>query len=146
MTNIQWSNYNKDLSIKDIAKALRSDFKSILPTIKLSIRVDNYQWWSSINIEIKDWFNYSIYRRDEAEDTIYHTKAASEIKKIIEDQLSSYNYDRWDSMSDYFDVNFYSNITFDYDLYDNVPVLPDNKNSDIIEAEDLDNFLNQIGR
>jgi len=49
-------------------------------------------------------------------------------------------------MSDYFDVNFYSNITFDYDLYDNVPVLPDNKNSDIIEAEDLDNFLNQIGR
>ena len=90
--DIKGSRYEatKDLDIAEVAKLVRKDIKSDIPTIKTSVRVQRYSMGCSINVEMLE---YSIVLK------LHYRK---QIRKI----LDSYNYDKSDVMTDYFDYKF----------------------------------------
>ena len=123
--------YNKSLGTTEIAALIRQEIKAAvktltLPKAKYSVRSALFAGGSSIDIAIKtpsfpimnpkrieleardpryQWQTYESEPR-------YTAEASSTLKKI-EVMLASYNFDDSDSMTDYFHVNFYSNVKFD---------------------------------
>lgn len=112
------SNYT-GLSTKDTAKEIRTLLKKQFPEVKLSITSS----YNTIDIEIKSslycWekLEYSSelsctdYREYEKE----HNKELLAIKEYCTKLLSSYNYDDSDTMTDYFNTHFYSDVSISYD-------------------------------
>lgn len=90
--NIFGSRYDGNLNIKDIAKLVKNEAKEKYPKCKISARTKNYNAiWVTVKVN----------------ETDYNTEKQKEIKKDIENMLESYNYNRSDVMTDYFDYNFY---------------------------------------
>lgn len=126
------SKYDKNLSTKEIAARVRHEIKEAvkageLPKAKFSVRMDCYSLGSSIDVVIKappfailnpkrieleardpryQWQTYQVEPR--------YTVEADALLKKIEQMLSSYNFDDSDSMTDYFHVNFYGHVKFDW--------------------------------
>lgn len=86
--NIIGENYDPKLTTKEIAKEVKKQAKKLYPEIKISARSE----YNAIFITIKV--------KEENEET-------KEIRNNIEKLLNSYNYDKGDTMTDYFDSNFY---------------------------------------
>lgn len=86
--NIIVNNYNPNLTTKEIAKEVKKQAKKQYKGLKISARSE----YNAIFIKIK-------VEEENAQ--------AREIKKNITDLLDSYNYDKGDVMTDYFDSNFY---------------------------------------
>ncbi len=86
--NIVGKNYDKNLTTKEISKEVKKQAKKLYPEIKISARSEYNAIW--INIKVKE----------ENEET-------KEIRNNIQKLLNSYNYDKGDAMTDYFDSNFY---------------------------------------
>jgi len=123
------SKYNRNLSTTEIAKKIREDIKTAiknkeLPEIKTSIRTEYYSMGSSINIkiielpfnpfnkervidEIKNPFDYKVV-------PIYSEKGQAVLDKI-EEIARAHNHDGSEPQTDYFDVNFYCYVRFDYE-------------------------------
>jgi hypothetical protein len=99
--NIVGSKYEevKGMDIKDIAKLIRADLKRELPELKTSVRIERYSMGRSCNVHV----TMDKYPTHEEQDPIRTT-----IRKITD----QYNYDNSDPMTDYFNVSFYSNVSF----------------------------------
>lgn len=82
--NIIGKNYKPKLTTKEIAKEIKKQVKKMYPQIKLSTKSE----YNAIFITIKNSHD-------------------SQIKEKIQKLLDSYNYDKGDVNTDYFDNNFY---------------------------------------
>lgn len=85
--NIIGNNYNQNLTTKEIAKEVKKEAKKLYKGLKISATSDLYAIWIKIKVqEINE-----------------ETK---EIRNNIQKLLDSYNYDKSDINTDYFDYNF----------------------------------------
>jgi hypothetical protein len=85
----------KDMDIADIAKLIRQDIKEQYPAAsKSSVRIERYSMGQSLYVVIKG----------------INATHAERVKKGIKQIVEAYNFDDSDSMTDYFHVNFYSDV------------------------------------
>lgn len=133
------SNYNGDLSTKEIAALLRKQFKSRYPGWKISVRYESYSYSSAILVRITGLpegvelltEQYKKYLRSGAyQNTSYENWCRNEIVEcegvytaqvstVLEEMTRfarSYKYDDSDGQIDYFDTNFYCIPEVDYEL------------------------------
>lgn len=90
---------------KTVAAETRKHIKERFPEIKFSCRIGS-GGWASAN-EVNFYFKSAPF----AKDSIYFEA----VKNYVKEWLWSFNYDNSDSMTDYFDRNFYENIsTWDF--------------------------------
>jgi hypothetical protein len=130
-TRIYGSKYDGNLSTTDITKKIREDLKAEIKSnplfagAKFSVRKDHYH---SISISIKaigfnpinpEWID----RRQKEPHGNYpsgtdcrYTADGKTFYNRVESIAAAYNHDGSDIYSDYFDVNFYLNVSFDYQL------------------------------
>lgn len=115
---------------------IRMDIKAAikagqLPNAKYSVRIDRYSMGQSIDAHISEVESPKLIlnvARVKAEKehphdyyAIYHnsglrqySEMGNELLQTVKNIVEAYNYDGSDTMTDYFDVNFYSNIAFDW--------------------------------
>lgn len=112
------SNYKKGMSNKEIAATVKKELSRRFPGTKWSATTGGY---NSIDLYLKSspYHNEKHYqsRQEWAE-------KSPEIAAIIEyadKLLNSYNYNDSDSMTDYFDVNFYDSVGVYYDYKQTEP-------------------------
>ena len=86
--NIIGKNYDPTLTTKEIAKEVKKQARKLYPEIKISARSE----YNAIFITIKV--------KEKNEET-------KEIRNNIQKLLNSYNYNKGDVMTDYYDNNFY---------------------------------------
>jgi len=128
--------HDNGMDIKDIAKAVRQDIKDAqkaktLPQMKISVTIERYSGGQSLNLNIKEFpiQFINIYRMklqtensnvfvgnlpDEHPAYELYTPLAKKALETLKSMVGSYNYDGSETMTDYFDVNFYSHIGFDW--------------------------------
>ena len=115
----------RDLSIKDIAKLVRADLKekySVKDGWKFSVRTSFFAGGCSISVDIKaapfvdivnplylEW-EKSIPTGCHDSDPKHYIEEIYNCMDCINNILEAFNYDHSDSMVDYFDVRFYSNV------------------------------------
>lgn len=86
--NIIGKNYDPTLTTKEIAREVKKQARKLYKGLKISARSEYNAIWIRIKVEEKN-------------------TQTREIKKNITNLLNSYNYDKGDVMTDYFDSNFY---------------------------------------
>jgi hypothetical protein len=123
------SRYRSGLSTTEIAKLVRLDIKQAikartLPKGRYSVRSAYFANGSSITIRILDlalqvvspqWAMVEVIDPGRNREPVY-TPAAGEVLKTLEGLLAAYNYDGSDLNTDYFHVNFYTSVDFDWRL------------------------------
>ena len=127
------SKYDRDLDIKDIAKLVRKELATEYPIKegwKFSVKIDRYAGGQSMDVSIIS-IPENVYAYDaEAYDIHFQImngeggawdamKLTDNFKKILDDVKAiqdQYNYDNSDTMTDYFDVNFYGHVALDGDI------------------------------
>lgn len=126
--------YEKGLDVKEIAKRFRAEVKAAqaageLPKeLKLSVKISRYSGGRSIDVKIKACpFPVMNAKRMERElanpheyipgvlEPIYNEPARA-LKAKLSDMLEAYNFDGSESQVDYFHVNFYGGVDFDWTL------------------------------
>ncbi len=127
------SKYKQGVDVKDIAKLVRKDIKNliekkIIPTGKYSVKIDRYAGGRSLDVTINE-FDATVYSTEaethflnqgtwdnfnQSNGLSAQTYSATALKTLeeIENVLKSYTRDASDSQVDYFNVNFYSNVSF----------------------------------
>lgn len=124
--------YKAGMDIADIAKAVRADIKAAqkakqLPKeMKTSVRISRFAGGQSLDVKVQR-FPYECYteeykKAELAGENCYamfdneraHTKEYKNAMKVLKAIVGAYNYDGSDTMVDYFNVNFYGNVDFDY--------------------------------
>lgn len=114
------SNYESGMTMKEIAKRIRTTLKEKYPTTKFSVTVQHYSGGATLHLSVmesdvkmflpeKELTNYSPNKYYIEKDEIL-TDEGKQMMAFVTKLVSSYNYDDSDSMSDYYDVNFYSEI------------------------------------
>lgn len=113
------SKYNSDLSIADIAKAIRADLKAEFPGWKFSVRktrynsIDVYVSFAPVSLYNPEWVKLN---KENSHD--YHVKrynsAGNALIDKVEQIADAYNFDGSDIQSDYFHVNYYLYVNVDY--------------------------------
>lgn len=97
--------HDRTTDTKTVAAETRKHIKERFPEIKFSCRIGS-GGWAAAN-EVNFYFKSAPF----AKDSIYFEA----VKKYVEAWLWSFNYDNSDSMTDYFDRNFYEDIsTWDF--------------------------------
>jgi hypothetical protein len=131
--------YDNSLDVKDIAKLMRAEVKKsikagIIPKgTKVSVRIERYSMGQSIDINVKEFpmQAMNMWRVKFMEDyphrclsdipsehpayemwTPIAKRTLNELKRI----QGLWNHDGSDTMTDYFDVNYYGDAGFDYRL------------------------------
>lgn len=113
--------YVKGRPVKDIAKLVRQELKEAskgsgpLRGAAFSVRSDH----NSIKIEINNVTDVIVntkrvrrdIRHEHSEEPFYNARGRA-IVKAVEDIANAYNYDRSDTMTDYFNVGFYLTVGF----------------------------------
>ena len=132
-TNKAGSKYDRNLDIKDIAKLVRKELAAEYPTKdgwKFSVKIDRYAGGQSMDVfilsipenvhaydaEVYDIHFKTMNGEGGAWDAMKFTdsfKRKFDDIKAIQDQ---YNYDNSDTMTDYFDVNFYGHVSLDSEV------------------------------
>lgn len=97
--NLEGSKFEsvKGMDVKDIAKLIRAELKEL--PYKTSVKIERYSMGRSINVDVY----LPAYPTHEEQDPI---------RKAIRAVTDQYNFDNSDPMTDYFSVNFYSNVSF----------------------------------
>ncbi len=119
--------YDSKLSIVEIAKLVRADIKAQLPGFKVSVKSRGYSGGRSLDVYItgvptgtvltnpkhEAWAaayphdsSFSYPEEARSRYSVEITTALATLNTIVD----AYNYDRCDTMVDYFDVNFYTHI------------------------------------
>lgn len=103
--------HDRHTDTKTVAAETRKHIKERFPEIKFSCRIGSGGWaaYNEVNFEFKS--------APFAKDSIYFEA----VKKYVEAWIWSFNYDNSDSMTDYFDRNFYEFIRTDYDFVETEP-------------------------
>ncbi len=116
-------NHKPYRNVKDTAKLIRKDIKRHFPGVKASVRIDRYSGGQSVRIEIKST-PFAMISKDrlaaeiKEENTNFVSRYTDEACKLLDDLRSlgmSYNRDDSDSMVDYFDVDFYLHVDFNWE-------------------------------
>lgn len=135
MTEISYGKkYEEGLNVTEIAKRVRKDIVAAIKAgelpkgLKVAVRVSRYSGGRSLDAEVKEVpegfviHNPERVRLQEEDpsmgswDPHHHpvlTEEATKVYDTIGRLIAAYNYDGSDSMTDYFNVNFYSNISWD---------------------------------
>ena len=109
-----------DLNIKEIAKEIRAALKKEFSSCKFSIRISRYAGGQSLDIDLVQgpFEAFTKAGEDCRQVNPYYISSSNhftaEAKKVLERAYAiskEYNYDNSDSMTDYFDVNFYVNMS-----------------------------------
>lgn len=123
------SKYKSGLDITEIAKLVRADIKAAiaegsLPKLKTSVRISRYSGGQSLDVCVTDCSVDVIndaYVAFELEHGInvynperWNTQVGKNIDSRLRSIVEQYNYDRSDAQTDYFDVNFYSEVSWDW--------------------------------
>lgn len=124
--------YDSRLNVVEIAKRIRADIKAAIasgeiPAIKTSVRISRYSMGRSIDVTITEapfavlnpaWTEaYKAGARVWDLDGIgKFTAEATRVFDAITSIRAAYNYDRSDSMTDYYDVNFGGGVSYDWKL------------------------------
>jgi len=121
--NVKGSKFDKALTTTEIAARIRTDLKYAvkageLPAMKYSVRKTDH---NAIRVEmtsppfgVLDELRVLNDAKHKYDDTRpWMSEEAARVLRAVEAVAEAYNYDRSDSMTDYFDVNFY--LTVDYD-------------------------------
>lgn len=129
------SNYNINLTLKEIANIVRAYVKSVYPEFKFSITTHYASMCQSLSVSImqgdcpaykkpEEWnekeqqeatqtifhweeYNYTQDEIEKMKQTLFMTDRVKSVKEDVDRFVNSYNYDDSDSMTDYFDTNFY---------------------------------------
>lgn len=110
---------NKDLSTTEIAKLIRKEIKERFPNIKVSVHTEYFANGSSIDVWVQDagfnpinpkW-NPRDYSTPMHINPIY-TEQGKQLLKDLEAIVNQYNRDNSDTQIDYFDVSFYSDVSY----------------------------------
>jgi hypothetical protein len=121
------SKFDRNLDIKDIAKALRADVKKLqkmglFAGMKVSVRIERYSMGQSLNVTITKWDGQLHNPEWIAEDPNYRYEInrwaapVSRAVKALEVLANQWNYDNSDAMTDYYDVNYYTSVSVCYEL------------------------------
>lgn len=124
----------KSLDVAEIAKLVRKDIKSckkigVIPKgAKVSVRISRFSGGTSIDMTIREvpgmqvhnpaWLDWGINpeTKHKAYPTLVelprYTPEAKDLKETLTSIVNRYNYDKSDSMTDYYNVRFYEHITF----------------------------------
>ena len=100
-----------------IAKTVRAEIKAMQATgevpddWKVSVRTSRYAGGQAINIRVDGVETEEHYEPDYHLTVNRPTPAGSIALARIEEAMESYNYDRSESQTDYFDVYFYGNVS-----------------------------------
>ncbi len=125
------SKLDNDLSTTVISKLIRKDIKTaikseFLPDAKYSVRTQNYAGGSSININIKEMpypvhdLDFLIWTNDHPHEmnprwASRWTEAAQRVLWTVEAIGNQFNFDKSDSQIDYFFVNFYLHVGWQWE-------------------------------
>jgi hypothetical protein len=127
------SKFERGIDVKDIAKLVRTDIKEAIKKgelpkgTKVSVRISRFSGGRSISAYIKHLgekgvINPAWVKWHDENPHGYHgdgpplyTATATQAIKTIEGIMAAYNFDDSDSQVDYFHVNFYGHVEFDYD-------------------------------
>ena len=123
--------YNKDLDLKEISKEIRKDIKKTFgKEVKASVTSSRFAGGWGIDVKIKD-IGFNPFSKEfldnyeeinkapwEFRDVKRYNDKALSILKEIEGIHDSYNFDGSDTQVDYFHVNYYGHVKFDYELED----------------------------
>lgn len=106
MRNFKGSNYDSSLTVKEIAKKVRQFGRKEFKDCKFSVT----STFRSIDIDL---VSSPELTREYNEKLGYYsyTKYGREIHNKVEDFAESFNFDKSNSMEDYFHVNFYLRIS-----------------------------------
>lgn len=126
------SKYDQGLNVVEIAQRIRSDIKAAIasgqiPAIKTSVRISRYSMGRSIDVRITDapfvvvnpeWTaaranGLSVWELDGIEQL---TAEAERVLSVVAAIRAAYNYDRSDSMTDYYDVNFGGSASYAWEM------------------------------
>jgi len=125
--------YEDGLDVKEIAKRVRKEIQAAVKAgelpkgLKASVRISRYSGGQSLYVKVtavpRDFvvYNPERVRLDHEEphrfhDVPYLTPEARAVEKKIEALYGAYNYDGSEPQTDYFNVNFYGHVSWDYDL------------------------------
>jgi hypothetical protein len=116
--------YDRNLDVKEIAKRMRQAIKDEVPGVKVRVRIQRYSGGQAIDVSLdagpfnceplipmQEWYEQNDIqgiRRPWKEN--YGPEMVEAMAKIKEIH-GRWNRDNSDSMSDYFDVNYYGSIT-----------------------------------
>jgi hypothetical protein len=132
--------YQRGLDITEIAKRIRAEIKAdikagILPNGKYSVTIDRFSGGQSLDVTIKAIDSHKLMLNparvvweknnprqfvgnlpswDEAFEG--YTPEGERILDRVKDIVNAYNYDGSDSMTDYFNVNFYGKVEFGWEF------------------------------
>jgi hypothetical protein len=121
------SKFDASLDIKEIAKRLRKDIKAmqkmgVYANMKVSVRIERYSGGQSLSVTITKWdgqlHNPAWIAADmNARCEIHrHTPRVRKAMEVLKRLANQWNYDNSDSMVDYFDVNYYTHVSVDWEL------------------------------
>lgn len=112
--------YDSSLSGKEISVKIREFCKTVYPDCKFSVTTDSGTWCTSINIALMEapYFpfvdenhkTYSSVNHYHIDSDTELTERTKEMMRTVIAYAQSYNYDDSDSMTDYFDTNFYLSV------------------------------------
>lgn len=114
--------YNKEMATVDIAKIIRKEVKKKFPKIQTSIRSERFAGGTSIDVIIKDpgfnpinpkW-NPRVWVDNLSQNSRY-TERGKKLLKQIESLCERFRMSDCDGMTDYFRVNFWLDVKYDYD-------------------------------
>ena len=107
--------YNQTLDIVDIAKLVRKEIRLNMPEIKVSVTTERFSGGQSLDVHIKEC-DFWIMQSESNVTRERYTPEAIEVIESIRRLIAGYNHNGSEIQVDYFDVNFYSNVSFDWQL------------------------------
>jgi len=126
--------YDRSLTNKEIAAAIRQDIKAAIAkgklpkSLKVSVRYDHFSGGSSIDARVTawpegfmwlnpDWCVLTTEKPNQYHDRVpRYTKQAEAVMETLKEIHGAYNHDGSDSMVDHFDVKYYGDVGVDWEL------------------------------
>lgn len=119
----------RDLDLAEIAKLVRADLRDLVKRgFKCAVRISRFSGGQSLKVEVKSTpqgfrvLNQErlAWEREHPHQHCTHlaifSDEAIEVQRKIESLVASYNRDNSDTQTDYFDVRFYSSVSFAFEL------------------------------
>jgi hypothetical protein len=119
--------FDASLDIKEIAKRLRKEIKAmqkmgLYAGMKVSVRIERYSGGQSLSVTIKSWDGELLNPAWIAADPDYRyevdkwTPRVCKALEVLKRLANQWNYNNSDSQVDYFDVNYYTHVSVDWEL------------------------------
>jgi len=146
--------YVSGRDVKDIAKDIRSEIKSLIAQgkipgapVKYSVKIDRYSMGQSIDINIMNWDEYShVYEVDKSGFSgREYSQEAGKVKEILNSILESHLFDNSDIMTDYWNVNFYGFVNFDSWTSGSEVVVIDENGQKVASRKTSSVYLTNVG-